>query len=183
MLAIFLIVILLVNHSSALMTRKMMQRKYGQKECSQSTCIDGNLEQQLQLNITTQCNKVDLSNEYNYSGIVRSGYLSVGVGSSALSFLFYGKMDVSDASQLKKVPTIIWLNGGPGSSSQLGNFQELGPLLLKRNINVEVVKNQHSWVKNYNVLFVDQPVGTGLSYADPSSSRPYVTSMDGIQLL
>jgi vitellogenic carboxypeptidase-like protein len=29
-------------------------------------------------------------------------------------------------------------------------------------------------VKEYNVLFVDQPVGTGLSYADPTLPDPYV---------
>lgn len=62
--------------------------------------------------------------------------MSVGKGSSALAFLFYGKKDVTDQTQLKNIPTIIWLNGGPGSSSQLGNFQELGPLLIKRNMKV-----------------------------------------------
>jgi len=82
-----------------------------------------------------------LSSEYNYSGIVRSGYLSVGVGGSALSFIFYGKSDVTDQSQLKNAPTIIWLNGGPGHSSQIGNFREIGPFLLQRKLNVEIVKN------------------------------------------
>ena len=78
----------------------------------------------------TKCNFVSLQNRYNYSGVVRSGYLSVNkgnfksnLGNSALSFIFYGKQNESDYRALSKYPTIIWLNGGPGSSSQIGNFQ------------------------------------------------------------
>lgn len=45
----------------------------------------------------------------------------------------------------------------------------------------EIVKNNHTWVKHYNVLFVDQPVGTGLSYADPNySPSPYCKNMDDV---
>lgn len=178
---VFIIIFsLVVLHSNCLMTKKMMQKKYFEPNCASSnSCFSSLPNEGLQLNITTQCTKVDLSGEYNYSGIVRSGYLPVGTGGSALAFFFYGKWDVTDPAELKSIPTIIWLNGGPGSSSQLGNFMELGPLVLRKNISVGIVQNQFSWVKKYNVLFVDQPVGTGLSYADTTSSRPYVTSMDG----
>ena len=44
----------------------------------------------------------------------------------------------------------------------------------------EIVKNNHTWVKEYNVLFVDQPVGTGLSYADPNVDKVYCESMDDV---
>jgi hypothetical protein len=37
-----------------------------------------------------------LSVAYKYSGIVKSGYLNVGKGGSALAFLFYGKKDIRD---------------------------------------------------------------------------------------
>lgn len=98
-----------------------------------------------------------------------------------MAFLFYGRQDVSDPAMLKNIPTIIWLNGGPGSSSQLGNFLELGPLLIKRtSTNVQIVPNDFSWVKKYNVLFVDQPVGTGLSYADVNTPGSFATSMDEV---
>jgi vitellogenic carboxypeptidase-like protein len=83
-----------------------------------------------------------------------------------LAFIFYGKKTVTNPSDLKNIPTIIWLNGGPGSSSQLGNMQELGPLNLKRTMNVDIVQNKYTWANDYNLLFVDQPVGTGLAYAD-----------------
>lgn len=178
---LLVILFLCIHDTTAVMTRKMMQKKHQPQNCdNNNVCVNDHLNEQLQLNITTQCNKVDLSGEYNYSGIVRSGYMSVGSGSSALAFLFYGRSDVTDASQLKNIPTVIWLNGGPGSSSQLGNFLELGPLLLKRKLNVEMVVNDYSWAKKYNILFVDQPVGTGLSYSDPTSPRPFVTSMDDV---
>jgi carboxypeptidase C (cathepsin A) len=44
----------------------------------------------------------------------------------------------------------------------------------------EVVKNNHSWVKEYNVIFVDQPVGTGLSWADPTSKDVYCKNMSEV---
>jgi carboxypeptidase C (cathepsin A) len=60
--------------------------------------------------------------------------LSVNKGNSVLAFTFYGKSDETDASKLNNYPTIIWLNGGPGSSSQFGNLNELGPLWVVRSI-------------------------------------------------
>ena len=121
------------------------------------------------ISTATICNKIDLS-LYNYSSIVRSGYLTVNKGNSVLGFTFYGKSDETDPARLSSYPTIIWLNGGPGSSSQFGNLNELGPLFVVRNIigsGLNVTRNKFSWANKYNLLFVDQPVGTGLSYADP----------------
>lgn len=58
-------------------------------------------------------------------------------------------------------PVVIWLQGGPGSSSAgYGNFAELGPL----DENLE--PRSFAWTNDYNVLFVDNPVGTGFSYVD-----------------
>jgi len=133
--------------------------------------------------VTTQCNNVNLNvAPYNYDGIVRSGYLNIhNKGSSALAFIFYGK-EKANVTEVAKTPTVIWLNGGPGSSSQLGNLLELGPFWLVPDSSQPyiVVRNNDSWVKDYNVLFVDQPVGTGLSYADPRIPTAYVKSMDDV---
>ena len=85
-------------------------------------------------------------------------------------------------SDVKKYPTIIWLNGGPGSSSQLGNFLELGPYWIQEDSAspFKIVRNNNTWVQDYNVLFVDQPVGTGLSYADVRLPTPFTHSQDGM---
>lgn len=44
-----------------------------------------------------------------------------------------------------------------------------------------IQQNNYTWANKYNLLFVDQPVGTGLSYADTTSGNPnpFVKSMNG----
>ncbi len=62
---------------------------------------------------------------------------------------------------------IIWLNGGPGCSSMDGMFLEVGPFLVTKDSSgaLHAAPNPYSWTKTAHVLFVDQPVGTGYSYA------------------
>lgn len=60
------------------------------------------------------------------------------------------------------LPLVIWLNGGPGCSSMDGLWLEVGPFRLSSNNKVTL--NEHSWHNVANMLFIDQPVGTGLSY-------------------
>jgi carboxypeptidase C (cathepsin A) len=129
------------------------------------------------------CNTVVLSSvePYNYNGTVRSGYLRVGKGNSVLGFIFYGRENTNPAD-LSKHPVIIWLNGWPGTSSQLGNLMELGPFFVKLDMHnpYTIARNPNAWTKLYSVLFVDQPVGSGLSYADPDYPKVYPTSMEEV---
>lgn len=130
------------------------------------------------LDISTSCSVVNLP---EHNGVTRSGYLNVGVkdSKSALGFIFYGALGVA-AEDLKNRPTIIWLNGGPGCSSQFGNFYELGPLYVNQTSTGQFVftQNTHAWSNEFNTIFVDQPIGTGISYAESSSDIP--TNMDGV---
>ncbi|KAI9340174.1 Alpha/Beta hydrolase protein [Zopfochytrium polystomum] len=66
-------------------------------------------------------------------------------------------------------PTILWLNGGPGSSSSVGLMMELGPCRVSKD-GSDTVVNPHSWNSGANVIFLDQPVDTGFSYAKPGHS-------------
>lgn len=64
-------------------------------------------------------------------------------------------------------PVVIWLNGGPGSSSFLGFFEENGPYKIHQDSGeeIELQQNPFSWNINATYIMVDQPAGTGLSYA------------------
>jgi len=59
-------------------------------------------------------------------------------------------------------PLVLWLTGGPGCSSELAIFYENGPFKLNGS---EITTNPHSWNSKANLLYVDQPVGTGFSKA------------------
>jgi len=69
--------------------------------------------------------------------------------------------------------TVIWLNGGPGCSSMDGALMEIGPYRVKKDGTLTL--NDGSWDEFANLLFIDNPVGTGFSYVDTDS---YVHELD-----
>lgn len=84
-----------------------------------------------------------------------------------------GTIDVTDSHRLffwffdsrndpVNDPIIIWMNGGPGGSSMLGLFNELGACWLEPGANT-TIPNDFAWNNNASVLFLDQPAGVGLS--------------------
>ncbi|OCH92451.1 serine carboxypeptidase [Obba rivulosa] len=76
-----------------------------------------------------------------------------------LFFYFFESRDNPD-----KDDVIFWTNGGPGGSSAIGLFMELGPCRVITPDNVTF--NPYSWNAYANIFFVDQPVGVGFSYAE-----------------
>ena len=60
-------------------------------------------------------------------------------------------------------PIVVWYTGGPGCSSSLALLVENGPFMLDANGNPVI--NPNSWNSNANLLFVDNPIGTGFSHA------------------
>ncbi|KHJ30627.1 putative carboxypeptidase s1 [Erysiphe necator] len=66
---------------------------------------------------------------------------------------------------------VIWLNGGPGSSSLLGLFSENGPceVIKSTNLKLETRAREWGWDRGANMLYIDQPNQVGFSYDIPTN--------------
>ncbi|PON78771.1 Serine carboxypeptidase-like [Parasponia andersonii] len=105
----------------------------------------------------------------------KSGYLPVTPTSdSAIFYLFYEAQ--KRTSPLSETPLLIWLQGGPGCSSMLGNFLELGPwrvnFLKTPDQPLGLEPNPGSWNRIFGLLFLDNPIGTGFSIASKPEEIP-----------
>ncbi|KAH1220620.1 Serine carboxypeptidase-like 51 [Glycine max] len=87
------------------------------------------------------------------------GYVQVRPKAHMFWWLYKSPYRVEDPS--KPWPIVLWLQGGPGASGVgIGNFEEIGPLdrsLKPRN---------STWLRKADLLFVDNPVGTGYSFVE-----------------
>ncbi|CAG9767348.1 unnamed protein product [Ceutorhynchus assimilis] len=88
-----------------------------------------------------------------------TGYLTVDEKTNANLFFWF----IPSTNNYTKDPVLLWLQGGPGSSSLFGLFKENGPFIVE---NDTVSLRNYSWTKFCSVLYIDQPVGTGFSFTD-----------------
>ncbi|KAJ3532606.1 hypothetical protein NMY22_g7675 [Coprinellus aureogranulatus] len=86
-----------------------------------------------------------------------TGYIDV--EARHLFFYFFESRNDPDEDDV-----ILWTNGGPGCSSSLGLFMELGPCRVLDSNGTKF--HPHSWNSRANIFFIDQPIGVGFSYAD-----------------
>lgn len=98
-----------------------------------------------------------------------SGYLTVDKKYNSNLFFWYFPCTNANAS------LVIWLQGGPGSSSLFGLFSENGPYVFKKD---KLKYRHYSWTKYFNVLYIDNPVGSGFSFTD--SEEGYVKNQTQI---
>ncbi|CAL9737508.1 pheromone-processing carboxypeptidase Kex1p [Monosporozyma servazzii] len=74
---------------------------------------------------------------------------------------FEGKLVTEEEENDEEKPLIFWFNGGPGCSSMDGALVESGPFRI--NNNGEAIINPGSWHTRGDLVFIDQPIGTGFS--------------------
>ncbi|GAB2222684.1 hypothetical protein Drorol1_Dr00016807 [Drosera rotundifolia] len=86
-----------------------------------------------------------------------AGYYKIEHSYDARMFYFF-----FESRNSKEDPVVIWLTGGPGCSSELALFYENGPFKIANNLSL--VWNEYGWDKASNLIYVDQPTGTGFSY-------------------
>ncbi|XP_050225851.1 serine carboxypeptidase-like 45 [Mercurialis annua] len=93
-----------------------------------------------------------------------SGYVSVDETKHRALFYYFAEAEIDPDSK----PLVLWLNGGPGCSSVgVGAFSENGPFRPNGKV---LMRNEYSWNKEANMLYLESPVGVGFSYATDRSS-------------
>jgi len=97
---------------------------------------------------------------HNDDVVQHYGYINVNPSENAN--LFYWMFESQNDPSTD--PFVLWMTGGPGCSSELALFFENGPYTV--NPDLSLSNNPYSWNTFANLLYVDQPVGTGYSYAN-----------------
>ena len=93
-----------------------------------------------------------------------SGYLTIN-STEVKSFFFWF---IESRNNPLDSPTSLWFSGGPGASSMFALVAENGPCwVLDKNVtDFDQIHPQHnpfSWNEVSNMIYVDQPSGTGFS--------------------
>jgi carboxypeptidase C (cathepsin A) len=107
----------------------------------------------------------DLPNfDHNYNfPCTYTGFVTVDEPTDSNLFYWFFRDEALDDN----APFVLWINGGPGSSSSFGNLIENGPFKLVKDqsgvIKVHSLTGQ-AWNAVANIVYLDQPVGVGYSY-------------------
>ncbi|CAK9073626.1 unnamed protein product [Durusdinium trenchii] len=104
-----------------------------------------------------------------------SGYVSVGDSDGRKMYEHY--LFFESEGDPKKDPLIMWTNGGPGASSLIGSFTELGPYYLSAtSLSTEDYRktgipslfySPYRWTKLGSLIIRNLPPPVGFSYCDP----------------
>ncbi|CAO2034547.1 unnamed protein product [Urochloa humidicola] len=96
-----------------------------------------------------------------------SGYVTVDDASERSLFYYLALSERDPAAD----PVVLWLNGGPGCSSFDGFVYENGPFNFEPPAGSNpgglprLQLNPYSWSKVSNIMYLDSPAGTGMSYS------------------
>jgi len=101
-----------------------------------------------------------------------AGFVEVNAQYGAYMYYYFIESQGDPSSD----PLVLWLQGGPGCSSLFGAFVENGPVLI--DANGTLYNNPWSWNQKANLIYIDQPVGTGYSFVEDYDG--YVTNENDV---
>lgn len=114
----------------------------------------------------------------HYSGLIPVGNLTGVAGH--LHYWF-----IESTNKPTEDPVVLWLNGGPGSSSLIGLLTENGQLVLnddslenKIDGIPQLFVNEYAWTTVSNVLYLESPKGVGFSYCDDAKKSSDCVNTD-----
>ena len=138
--ALFLVLLCLLSCVSSLTFSGFMKAKYGSS------------------NIQRSMKKFSPGNSSPFLVDSYHGYVPVNSNGDDLFYWMFPSQNNPSTD-----PLLVWYTGGPGCSSALAIMMENGPF----NVTLEgkVFINPYSWNNKANLLFVDQPIGTGFSHS------------------
>jgi len=87
-----------------------------------------------------------------------TGFITVNKEHNSNIYFWY----VPAKTNAEKAPVVLWLQGGPGGSSLFGLFVENGPYSV--DASADLHERDVAWTHDFNMLYIDQPVGTGYSF-------------------
>ncbi|XP_064485139.1 venom serine carboxypeptidase-like [Ornithodoros turicata] len=101
-----------------------------------------------------------------------SGYITINETCGTSLFFLHVKAQENSAN----LPLVLWLEGGPGQSSLLGELFSSGPVGISRNGSL--YKREHNIASFSNVIYLDEPVGAGFSFTQ--NENGYAKSFEDI---
>ena len=116
-----------------------------------------------------------------YIGTLYSGFLQVSEVKKFHYMLNYAQENPDNK------PLVLWFNGGPGCSSLANWAEDHGPSKFSKD-DKKLHKNEYSWIKEANMLYIESPGNVGFSKIDSTSAddlkiNDEITAKENLQAL
>ncbi|XP_039165421.1 serine carboxypeptidase-like [Eucalyptus grandis] len=89
---------------------------------------------------------------------IATGYYQLPNSHGARMFYYF----IESRNKASGDPVVLWLAGGPGCSGAMNLFNGNGPYYITDSMTPSL--NKYGWDNVSNIIFIDQPIGTGFSY-------------------
>ncbi|XP_043283796.1 venom serine carboxypeptidase-like [Venturia canescens] len=105
-----------------------------------------------------------------------AGYFTVNKTFNSNLFFWYFPAKDNSAS----APVVLFLEGGPGVTSMFSLFEQNGPFSVETG--ERLVSRRESWTNKHNVIYIDNPVGSGYSFTEDEAALPTTQIQIGEEL-